>query len=169
MRKQRITFERRRAVARQTQSRERRGVIVDLRRNGGGSLEEMSKLTGLFIGTARWCRSPGRAGNRSWTMMDPRIQYDGPLIVLNSRFSASASEILRRVAGLQPRADRRRPSTHGKRHGATAQSIAHVDFWRHHENNPGTLKITKAKFYAPAANPQLKGVPSGGHRAAVRN
>src|SRR6185436_17045099 len=71
------------------------GVILDLRRNGGGSLEEAIKLTGLFIKEGPVVQAKAPDG----TVIvhedeDPRIQYDGPLVVLTSRFSASASEIL---------------------------------------------------------------------------
>src|SRR5439155_15571767 len=71
------------------------GVILDLRRNGGGSLEEAISLTGLFIkeGPVVQIKNP------NGTIVvdkdpDPSILYDGPLVVLTSRFSASASEIL---------------------------------------------------------------------------
>ena len=73
------------------------GVILDLRRNGGGSLEEAINLTGLFIkqGPVVQIKEPGPHGEiRVESATDPAVQYDGPLIVLTSRFSASASEIL---------------------------------------------------------------------------
>src|SRR5439155_1782529 len=71
------------------------GIILDLRRNGGGSLEEAINLTGLFIkeGPVVQVRDPnGRVSIDDDP--DPSILYGGPLIVLTSRFSASASEIL---------------------------------------------------------------------------
>ena len=72
-----------------------RGLILDLRRNGGGSLEEAVRLTGLFI--------PSGPVVQTWMPEDdlkigtsPEISalYDGPLVVLTSRLSASASEIV---------------------------------------------------------------------------
>lgn len=139
------------------------GVILDLRRNGGGSLEECVKLTGLFIKDGPVVQVSGPGGQPFVDEdKDPRIQYDGPLIVLNSRFSASASEIL--AGALQ---DYNRAlivgdlSTHGK---GTVQQLNPLRMWITEDamtNNPGTLKITKAKFYrASGASTQLKGVLS---------
>lgn len=139
------------------------GVILDLRRNGGGSLEECVKLTGLFIkdGPVVQVRD---AANRVYIDedRDTRVQYDGPLIVLTSRYSASASEIL--AGALQ---DYNRAlivgdlSTHGK---GTVQQLSPLRTWITEEamtNDPGTLKITKAKFYrASGLSTQLKGVLS---------
>ena len=73
------------------------GVILDLRHNGGGSLEEAIKLAGLFIkeGPVVQIKRAGPDGEvevREDT--DPSIAYDGPLILLTSKFSASASEIV---------------------------------------------------------------------------
>ncbi len=139
------------------------GVILDLRRNGGGSLEECVKLTGLFIkdGPVVQVRD---ALNRVYVDedRDPRVQYDGPLIVLTSRHSASASEIL---AGALQDYDRALIvgdlSTHGK---GTVQQLQPLRQWITEDamtNDPGTLKITKAKFYrASGASTQLKGVYS---------
>jgi carboxyl-terminal processing protease len=139
------------------------GVILDLRRNGGGSLEECVKLTGLFIKDGPVVQVSGPAGQPFIDEdKDARIQYDGPLIVLTSRFSASASEIL--AGALQ---DYNRAlivgdlSTHGK---GTVQQLNPLRMWISEDNmtnNPGTLKITKAKFYrASGASTQLKGVMS---------
>ncbi len=139
------------------------GIILDLRRNGGGSLEECVKLTGLFIKDGPVVQVAGPGGMPFVDEdKDPRIQYDGPLIVLTSRFSASASEIL--AGALQ---DYNRAlivgdlSTHGK---GTVQQLNPLRMWIPEDsmtNNPGTLKITKAKFYrASGASTQLKGVVS---------
>ena len=72
------------------------GVILDLRHNGGGSLEEAIKLAGLFIKEGPVVqikrRPDGEVEVREDT--DPSIAYDGPLILLTSKFSASASEIV---------------------------------------------------------------------------
>jgi carboxyl-terminal processing protease len=94
---------------------------------------------------------------------DASILYDGPLVVLTSRLSASASEIL--AGALQ---DYGRAvivgdlSTHGK---GTVQQLNPLRYWIESKgaltNDPGTLKITKAKFYrASGASTQLKGVTS---------
>lgn len=140
------------------------GVILDLRRNGGGSLEEAINLTGLFIkdGPVVQVKDYDNTVQED-DDPDPAIVYDGPLIVLTSRFSASASEIL--AGALQ---DYGRAlivgdsSTHGK---GTVQSVqplreplVHMGV-RGLTNDPGALKITIKKFYrASGESTQLKGV-----------
>ena len=139
------------------------GVILDLRRNGGGSLEEAVKLTGLFIkdGPVVQVAGPGDRVPQVDDDTDPTIQYDGPLIVLTSRFSASASEIL--AGALQ---DYGRAlivgdiSTHGK---GTVQNLNALRNWVQPTatatNDPGALKTTIKKFYrASGASTQLRGV-----------
>ena len=138
------------------------GVILDLRRNGGGSLEEAIKLTGLFIKDGPVVQVRDFDGSvQEDDDTDPSVLYDGPLIVLTSRFSASASEIL--AGALQ---DYGRAlivgdsSTHGK---GTVQSVQPLkSFIRGVSsvtNEPGALKLTIKKFYrASGASTQLKGV-----------
>ena len=139
-----------------------KGVILDIRGNGGGSLEEAVKLTGLFINQGPVVQV--RDSNNHGSILDdtdPSKLYDGPLIVLTSHFSASASEIL--AGALQ---DYRRAlivgqsSTHGK---GTVQQLdplkAFMSRWNDPTNDPGTLKITIRKFYRPSgASTQLRGV-----------
>jgi carboxyl-terminal processing protease len=137
-----------------------RGIVLDLRRNGGGSLEEAIKLTGLFIGEGPIVQVKDADGDIVVEFdRDPSISYDGPLIVLTSRFSASASEIL--AAALQ---DYGRAlivgdkSTHGK---GTVQTIYELNrFARFPRSyNPGALKVTIRKFYrANGESTQLRGV-----------
>ncbi len=70
------------------------GVIIDLRNNGGGSLTEAIELTGLFISKGPVVqRRTGRGRIDVENDTDPSITYDGPLLVLQNRHSASASEI----------------------------------------------------------------------------
>ena len=138
------------------------GVILDLRRNGGGSLEEAVKLTGLFIKEGPVVQVRGPDGEPFVDEdTDPSIAYDGPLIVLTSRFSASASEIL--AGALQ---DYGRAlivgdvSTHGK---GTVQNLNPLRMWikpsATFTNDPGALKVTIRKFYrAGGASTQKKGV-----------
>lgn len=139
------------------------GLILDLRRNGGGSLEEAINLTGLFIKKGPVVQVKDPSG-QVFVDEDPdeAVLYDGPLMVLTSRFSASASEIV--AAALQDygRAlvvgDR---TTHGK---GTVQQLLPLDrMMRGREypvtSNPGALKLTIRKFYrANGASTQLKGV-----------
>ncbi len=137
------------------------GVVLDLRRNGGGSLEEAIKLTGLFIkeGPVVQVRvSDGRNFVREDT--DPGVTYDGPLIVLTSRFSASASEI---VAGALQDYGRALVvgdiSTHGKGTVQNLNPLAPYVEPGTATNDPGQLKVTIQKFYrASGASTQLKGV-----------
>src|SRR5690606_33902286 len=69
-------------------------VIVDLRRNGGGSLPEAIGVTGLFIDEGPVVLSKDSA-NSVQTLEDPikGVEWDGPLVVVIDKFSASASEI----------------------------------------------------------------------------
>jgi len=139
------------------------GIILDMRGNPGGSLEEAIRFTGLFIkqGPAVLARNTdGQIQLDSTT--DPEPLYSGPLVVLLNRFSASAAEIA--AAALQ---DYGRAvvvgdiSTHGK---GTVQSLTPLAnfIWPATPaatNDPGTLKITIRKFYRiTGASTQLKGV-----------
>ncbi len=135
------------------------GVILDLRRNGGGSLEEAIRLTGLFIKEGPVVQVRDTDGTvQEDSDNDPAVLYDGPLIVLTSRFSASASEI---VAGALQDYGRALivgdSSTHGK---GTVQSVNQLrPFMGSFTNDPGALKMTIKKFYrASGASTQLKGV-----------
>src|ERR1044071_7760687 len=136
------------------------GVILDLRRNGGGSLEEAIKLTGLFIKEGPVVQVKNYDGKIEVDDdTDPSIAYSGPLIVLTSKFSASASEIL--AGALQ---DYGRAlvvgdaSTHGK---GTVQSVNPLGNYLRPPpmSDPGALKLTIKKFYrASGVSTQLKGV-----------
>ncbi|HEY4188030.1 MAG TPA: carboxy terminal-processing peptidase [Polyangia bacterium] len=142
-----------------------RGVVLDVRHNGGGSLEEAISLTGLFIrkGPVVQTRDPSGAIEVG-TDDDGRVLYDGPLVLLTSRFSASATEIL--AGALQ---DYGRAvvvgdtSTFGK---GTVQSIVGLASVMDkaglpHAYDPGALKVTISKFYRPSgASTQLRGVAS---------
>ncbi len=138
------------------------GVVLDLRRNGGGSLEEAIRLTGLFIKEGPVVQIKDSESVQVDADTDPAVIYGGPLIVLTSRFSASASEIL--AGALQ---DYGRAlvvgdiSTHGK---GTVQSVQSLRPYMKagmlsFTNEPGALKLTIKKFYrASGASTQLKGV-----------
>jgi carboxyl-terminal processing protease len=139
------------------------GIVLDLRKNGGGSLEEAINLTGLFIKEGPVVQVKDHNGKVAVDSdTDPSVLYEGPLIVLTSRFSASASEIL--AGALQ---DYGRAlivgdsSTHGK---GTVQSLIKLDPFVQRASakpidNPGAVKLTIRKFYrASGASTQLKGV-----------
>ena len=145
------------------------GIILDLRMNGGGLLSEAVRLAGLFIpyGPVVQVRSAtGRIGVLS--DRDSKVEWDGPLIVLTSRFSASASEI---VAGALQDHDRAlivgNSSTHGK---GTVQEVYQMNdmlniSWlqpaTRSVTRPVASKITIKQFYLPeGSSTQLKGVNS---------
>src|SRR5258706_10413202 len=140
-----------------------KGIILDLRRNGGGSLEEAINLTGLFFEFGPVVQTKDGEGHVSVERdRDPTVLYEGPLVVLTSKLSASASEIL--AGALQ---DYERailvgdPSTFGK---GTVQSMIQLAPLMHRlkqepTENPGALKLTIRKFYRPdGSSTQLKGV-----------
>lgn len=139
------------------------GLILDLRNNGGGSLEEAINLTGLFIkeGPVVQVRDP-EGGIEVDRDTDPSILYGGPLVVLINRGSASASEIL--AGALQ---DYGRAlivgdtSTHGKGTVQTIYALGPVFQQRgiRTAEDPGALKVTIRKFYrANGSSTQLRGV-----------
>ena len=137
-------------------------ILLDLSRNGGGSLTEAIDLTGLFIdrGPVVQVKDPtGRV--TAYEDENAGVAWDGPLVVLTSKFSASASEIF---AGAI--ADYGRgiivgdSATHGK---GTVQSLQDLgrELFRNTPNPPefGALKITIQQFYRPnGASTQKHGV-----------
>jgi len=126
-------------------------VLLDLTRNGGGSLNEAISLTGLFIDRGPVVQVKDSAGTvQQYDDLEAGMAWDGPLVVLTSKFSASASEIL--AGAIQ---DYRRgivvgdTATHGK---GTVQSL--MDLGQHmfrirNPPNMGALKITMQQFYRP--------------------
>ena len=71
------------------------GIVFDLRNNGGGSLRDVVKMSGLFIEKGPIVQIKSRLGDPEvMSDTDSRIQYDGPLVVLVNEYSASASEIM---------------------------------------------------------------------------
>ena len=136
-------------------------IILDLRNNGGGSLRDVVKMSGLFIEDGPIVQVKGR--DRSPEVLedhDRDVQYDGKLIVMVNQFSASASEIL--AAALQ---DYGRAiivgskSTFGK---GTVQRFIDLDraIRGYNEVKPlGNIKLTIQKFYRiNGGSTQLKGV-----------
>src|SRR5438309_1364722 len=140
------------------------GLVVDLRKNGGGSLEEALSLTGLFLKTGPIVQTKDYNGTlRISSDPDSGIAYSGPMVVLTSRQSASASEIF--AAALQ---DYGRAvivgdkNTFGK---GTVQTILPIGRFASllgsHSDEDGALKLTIQKFYRVAGgSTQLHGVAS---------
>jgi carboxyl-terminal processing protease len=137
------------------------GVALDLRGNGGGALEEVRRMTGLFIG-----RGPVVQVKRNWGAVDSKesslrkLLYDGPLLVVTDKTSASASEIL--AGALQ---DYNRAvvvgdsSTYGK--GTVQQPMDIGRFFKlfQDDSRAGTLKATIQKFYrVTGSSTQIDGV-----------
>ena len=113
------------------------GIVVDLRNNGGGSLEEAKTLTGLFIesGPVVQVRNQGRRAQQ-FPDTDSRVDWSGPLAVLVNRLSASASEIFAGAIQAYQRGIITGGRTFGK---GTVQTLLPL--------NRGKLKITQAKYY----------------------
>ncbi len=141
------------------------GIVLDLRRNGGGYLEEAIKLTGLFNPKGPVVQTKDPNGE-SYAESSPEAGplYDGPLVVLTSVFSASASEILAGALQDYGRAvivgDH---STFGKGTVQTMQGLSSLMDIKHmdYSYDPGELKITIKKFYrAGGVSTQLQGVLS---------
>ena len=144
------------------------GIILDLRTNGGGLLSEAVRLAGLFIPVGPVVQVRDKDGRTDvLSDRDPRMLWDGPLIVLTSRFSASASEI---VAGALQDHERAlivgNSSTHGK---GTVQEVYHMNnrmpfSWfksTEPDARPVASKITIKQFYLPdGSSTQVRGVPS---------
>jgi carboxyl-terminal processing protease len=150
-------------LLRKFQEEDVRGVILDLRRNGGGSLEEAINLTGLFIPSGPVVQTRDPDGHVEVDSdHEGAALYKGPLIVLTSRFTASASEIL--AGALQ---DYGRAlivgdsSTFGK---GTVQTMLPLGSIMQRNGtavaeDPGALKLTISKFYRPSGeSTQLRGV-----------
>jgi carboxyl-terminal processing protease len=139
-------------------------VVLDLRNNGGGSLPEAISLTGLFIDTGPVVQIKDADKRvQQYDDVEPGTAWDGPLVVLTNKFSASASEI---VAGAIQ--DYRRglvigdSATHGK---GTVQSLLDLgrQLFQRLPNAPslGAIKITMQQFYRPSGlSTQLEGVKS---------
>ncbi|MBL6690902.1 MAG: carboxy terminal-processing peptidase [Pseudomonadales bacterium] len=113
------------------------GIVIDLRDNGGGSLQEAKMLTGLFIDRGPTVQIRSKS-NRVDILNDRDLSvvYDGPLAVLVNRLSASASEIFAGAIQDYERGIIIGSQTFGK---GTVQSLLPL--------NRGQLKLTQAKFY----------------------
>jgi len=130
------------------------GLILDLSKNGGGVLGEAVRVAGLFIKKGNIVEtqdSDGRVENLA--DLDSSIYYSGPLVVLTSRLSASASEI---VAGALQ--DYKRAVIIGSDHTFGKGSVQAVMKLR---NDLGAIKVTQGMFFTPGGDStQEKGVVS---------
>ncbi len=140
-----------------------KGIIIDLRNNGGGSLVEVVKMVGLFIksGTVVQVKEKGgKVDSRTWRDNDESVLYNGPLTVMVNELSASASEIF--AAAIQ---DYKRgivigsTSTYGK--GTVQRPIPFgkpIDLYSG-RTEYGAVTLTFQKFYrVNGGSTQLNGV-----------
>lgn len=134
------------------------GVVMDLRNNGGGSLDEAVELTGLFIdkGPVVQVRE---SGGRVTVNSDRKtgVSWDGPLAVLINRASASASEIFAGAIQDYGRGLVIGETSFGK---GTVQNMVDLDRWPANEAPRfGSVKLTIAQFFRVAGgSTQHKGV-----------
>jgi carboxyl-terminal processing protease len=132
------------------------GLVLDLSNNGGGSLEDAVKIAGLFFQTGNVVKQSSREGNKgeqTYKDVDSTVDWTGPLVVLTSRISASASEI---VAGTLQ--DYKRAVILGNDHTfgkGSVQSVMPIP------QNLGAIKVTVGMFFTPGGySTQHRGVNS---------
>ncbi|MCK0130319.1 carboxy terminal-processing peptidase [Flavobacteriaceae bacterium F08102] len=136
------------------------GLIIDLRNNGGGSLDTAIDIAGLFIEEGPIVQVKYKDGDpKIKSDRDPKIHWDKPLVILVNEMSASASEIF--AAAMQ---DYKRAviigskQTFGK---GTVQSVLNLNDYYKYKSDLGALKMTIQKFYrVNGGSTQLQGVLS---------
>ena len=134
------------------------GVVIDLRNNGGGSLDEAVNLTGLFIDKGPVVQVRESSGRVSVDGDDNAgVAWDGPLAVLVNRGSASASEIFAGAIKDYGRGLIIGENTFGK---GTVQNLVDLDRWPANDGSQyGQVKLTIAQFFLPGgSSTQNKGV-----------
>ncbi|HEY8280399.1 MAG TPA: S41 family peptidase [Bdellovibrionota bacterium] len=130
------------------------GIVLDLSQNSGGLLEEAVRIAGLFISAGNIVATKDASGEvQMLDDIDTRVQFNGPMVVLISRLSASASEIVAGALQDYKRAiivggDR----TYGK---GSVQAVIPL------QNDYGIMKVTTGLFFIPGGNStQHRGVTS---------
>lgn len=135
-----------------------KGLVFDLRYNGGGSLEEAIEIAGLFIPKGpivQVKRSDGQM--RVHEDKNPSVAYDGPLVVLVNELSASASEIF--AAAMQDYGRAVIVGSHKTFGKGTVQTFIPLDQRNFNSDEFGSLKLTIQKFYRiNGGSTQLRGV-----------
>lgn len=134
------------ALIKEARGKKVTGLVLDLSNNGGGSLEDAVKIAGLFFKTGNVVKQSSKSKGDEQTLADddPMVDWPGPLVVLTSRISASASEI---VAGTLQ--DYKRAvivggdQTFGK---GSVQSVWPMPY------NLGAIKVTVGMFFVPGGN-----------------
>jgi len=135
------------------------GIMIDLRYNGGGSLQEAIELTGLFIpkGPVVQVRNTDQSIDIMEDEDGGNVFYDGPLAVLTNRYSASASEIFSGAIQDYKRGIVLGENTFGK---GTVQNLIDIGrYMRQNDVELGQIKMTLAKFYrVTGSSTQIVGV-----------
>jgi carboxyl-terminal processing protease len=142
-------------IVKEAREKKMEGLVLDLSQNGGGSLEDAVKIAGLFFKTGDVVKQAGRADGReeqTYSDTDSTVDWAGPLVVLTSRVSASASEIV--SGALQ---DYKRAVIVGSDHTfgkGSIQTVVPIPY------DLGAVKVTIGMFYIPSGNStQHRGVP----------
>ena len=132
-------------VIKEAKSKHIDGMVLDLSQNGGGSLDDAVKIAGLFFKTGNVVKQSTRpeiGATQTLADIDPEVQWNGPLVVLTSRISASASEI---VSGTLQDYNRAvivgGGHTFGKGSVQTVQPLPYL--------GGGAMKITIGMFFIP--------------------
>lgn len=140
------------------------GLVIDLRRDGGGSLEEAINLTGLFVPRGPVVQAKDSTGKITISQdTNPGVAFDGPMLVLMNRLSASASEIF--AAALQDYGRAVIVGDHRSFGKGTVQTVLELGRlmmpFSLSSAEAGALKLTIQKFYrVKGGSTQLKGVES---------
>lgn len=147
----------RRMVAEQVQ-----GIVIDLRFNGGGSLDEVRKMVGFFTGAGPVVQVRDPRNHVERLTVSGKPLFNGQLVVLINKLSASASEIFAGAMADYGRAlivgD---PTTFGKGTVQVPRSLAEYLPYVADKDGCGMIKVTTQKFYrVGGASTQLKGVAS---------
>ncbi|WP_341664443.1 carboxy terminal-processing peptidase [Blattabacterium cuenoti] len=137
-----------------------KGILIDIRNNGGGSLDAVIEIAGFFLGKVPILQI-GKPNKKKNILKSHENQalWTGPLVILVNEFSASASEILTAAIkdykrGIIVGSDQ----TYGK---GTIQTIYPLNRFLHFNEELGALKLTINKFYrVNGSSTQLKGVNS---------
>lgn len=128
-----------------------KGVLFDLRGNTGGSLDDAVKIIGMFVGSGPAVRMTGHTGEVTLNVLDGNIECDTPLVVLVSRDSASAGELVPATLQDTGRAVVAGDRTVGK---GTAQNV-----FRMESHQGAALVVTEGRFYRiTGGSTQIKGV-----------
>ncbi len=139
-----------------------KGLVVDLRFNGGGSLDEVRKMVGFFTGAGPVVQVRDSRGHVERLTVSGRRRFNGDVVVITNRLSASASEIFAGAMADYGRAvvvgDE---STFGKGTVQIPRSLADYMPYFSSSEGCGMIKVTVQKFYrVNGASTQLKGVES---------